>query len=57
LCKITDVLTDGTVKHIHGSDPGFSTKPDNFESFGTDVDVTATQRAEEKLRHTEADLP
>jgi PAS domain S-box-containing protein len=51
------VLTDGTVKHIHGiGHPVLDETGNTVEYVGTDVDVTERKRAEEKLRHTEADL-
>jgi len=51
------VLTDGTVKHIHGSDTRFSTKPGNIvEYVGTDADVTERKRDEEALRRSESYL-
>jgi PAS domain S-box-containing protein len=51
------VLTDGTVKHIHGiGHPVLDETGNIIEYVGTDVDVTERKRAEEKLRHTEADL-
>src|ERR1700739_4655465 len=51
------VLTDGTVKHIHGiGHPVFDEAGNIIEYVGTDVDVTERKRAEEKLRQTEADL-
>jgi PAS domain S-box-containing protein len=51
------VLTDGTVKHIHGiGHPVLDETGNVVEYVGTDMDVTERKRAEEKLRHTEADL-
>ena len=51
------VLTDGTVKHIHGiGHPVLDETGNVVEYVGTDMDVTERTRAEEKLRHTEADL-
>jgi PAS domain S-box-containing protein len=51
------VLTDGSVKHIHGiGHPVLDESGNIIEYVGTDVDVTERKRAEEKLRHTEADL-
>jgi PAS domain S-box-containing protein len=51
------VLTDGTVKHIHGiGHPVLDETGNIIEYVGTDVDVTERKRAEEKLRQTEADL-
>ncbi len=51
------VLTDGTVKYIHGiGHPVLNETRNVVEYVGTDVDVTERKRAEEKLRHTEADL-
>jgi PAS domain S-box-containing protein len=51
------VLTDGTVKHIHGiGHPVLDETGNIIQYVGTDVDVTEHKRDEEKLRHTEADL-
>src|SRR5207302_10261410 len=51
------VLTDGTVKHIHGiGHPVLDETGNIIEYVGTDVDVTERKRAEEKLRRSEADL-
>jgi PAS domain S-box-containing protein len=51
------VLTDGTVKHIHGiGHPVLDDTGKVIEYVGTDVDVTERKRAEEKLRRSEADL-
>jgi PAS domain S-box-containing protein len=51
------VLTDGTVKHIHGiGHPVLDETGNVIEYVGTDVDVTERKRAEEKLRCSEADL-
>src|SRR6201993_1848355 len=51
------VLTDGTVKHIHGiGHPVLDETGNIIEYVGTDVDVTERKRAEEKLRQAEADL-
>jgi len=51
------VLTDGTVKHIHGiGHPVLDETGNIIEYVGTDVDVTERKRAEERLRRTEADL-
>jgi PAS domain S-box-containing protein len=51
------VLTDGTVKHIHGiGHPVLDEAGNILEYVGTDVDVTERKRDEEKLRQTEADL-
>jgi PAS domain S-box-containing protein len=51
------VLTDGTVKHIHGiGHPVFDETGDIVEYVGTDVDVTERKRDEEKLQRSEADL-
>jgi len=51
------VLTDGTVKHIHGiGHPVLDEAGDIIQYVGTDVDVTERKRAEEKLRRSEADL-
>jgi PAS domain S-box-containing protein len=51
------VLTDGTVKHIHGiGHPVLDETGNIIEYVGTDVDVTEHKRAEEKLRRSEADL-
>src|SRR5580698_8183951 len=51
------VLTNGTVKHIHGiGHPVLDETGNIIEYVGTDVDVTERKRAEEKLRQTEADL-
>jgi PAS domain S-box-containing protein len=51
------VLTDGTVKHIHGiGHPVLDEAGNIVEYVGTDADVTERKRAEEKLRRTEADL-
>jgi len=51
------VLTDGTVKHIHGiGHPVLDEAGNIVEYVGTDVDVTERKRDEEKLRQTEADL-
>src|SRR5580698_6725828 len=51
------VLTNGTVKHIHGiGHPVLDETGNIVEYVGTDVDVTERKRAEEKLRQTEADL-
>jgi PAS domain S-box-containing protein len=51
------VLTDGTVKHIHGiGHPVLDETGNIVEYVGTDVDVTERKRDEEKLRRSEADL-
>jgi PAS domain S-box-containing protein len=51
------VLTDGTIKHIHGIGHAVLDETGNVvEYVGTDVDVTERKRAEEKLRRSEADL-
>src|ERR1700723_2637413 len=51
------VLTDGTVKHIHGiGNPVLDETGNIIEYVGTDVDVTERKRDEEKLRRSEADL-
>jgi PAS domain S-box-containing protein len=51
------VLTDGTIKHIHGiGHPVLDETGNVVEYVGTDMDVTERTRAEEKLRRTEADL-
>src|SRR3984957_17164859 len=51
------VLTDGTVKHIHGiGHPVLDETGNIIQYVGTDVDVTERKRAEEKLRRSEADL-
>jgi PAS domain S-box-containing protein len=51
------VLTDGTVKHIHGiGHPVLDESGNIVEYVGTDVDVTERKRDEEKLRRSEADL-
>ena len=51
------VLTDGTVKHIHGiGHPVLDETGNIIEYVGTDVDVTERKRDEEKLRRSEADL-
>jgi PAS domain S-box-containing protein len=51
------VLTDGTVKHIHGIGHPILDETGNIvEYVGTDVDVTERKRDEEKLRRSEADL-
>jgi len=51
------VLTDGTVKHIHGiGHPVLDGTGNIIEYVGTDVDVTERKRAEEKLQRSEAFL-
>jgi PAS domain S-box-containing protein len=51
------VLTDGTIKHIHGiGQPVLDETGNIVEYVGTDVDVTERKRDEEKLRHREAEL-
>ena len=51
------VLTDGTVKHIHGiGHPVLDETGNIIEYVGTDVDVTERKRDEEKLRRSEAYL-
>jgi PAS domain S-box-containing protein len=51
------VLTDGTVKHIHGiGHPLLDETGNIIEYVGSDVDVTERKRTEEKLRRSEADL-
>jgi PAS domain S-box-containing protein len=51
------VLSDGTVKHIHGiGHPVLDETGNIVEYVGTDVDVTERKRDEEKLRRSEADL-
>jgi PAS domain S-box-containing protein len=51
------VLTDGTVKHIHGiGHPVLDESGNIIEYVGTDVDVTERKRTEEKLQRSEADL-
>src|SRR3984957_525224 len=51
------VLTDGTVKHIHGiGHPVFDETGNIIEYVGTDVDVTERKRAEDALRASEASL-
>jgi PAS domain S-box-containing protein len=50
------VMTDGTVKHIHGiGHPVLDETGNIVEYVGTDVDVTERKRDEEKLRRSEAD--
>jgi PAS domain S-box-containing protein len=51
------VLSDGTVKHIHGIGHLVLDETGNvIECVGTDMDVTERKRAEEQLRRSEADL-
>ena len=51
------VLTDGTVKHIHGIGHPLLDESGNITEYvGSDVDVTELKRTEEKLRRSEADL-
>ncbi|HEY2547595.1 MAG TPA: PAS domain-containing protein [Candidatus Acidoferrum sp.] len=51
------VLSDGTVKHIHGiGHPVLDETGNIIEYVGTDVDVTERRHAEEKLRRSETDL-
>jgi PAS domain S-box-containing protein len=51
------VLTDGTVKHIHGiGHPLLDETGNIIEYVGSDVDVTERKRSEEKLRRSETDL-
>src|ERR1700677_3276258 len=51
------VLTDGTVKHIHGIGHPVPDETGNIiEYVGTDVDVTEHKRAEDALRASEAFL-
>jgi PAS domain S-box-containing protein len=51
------VLTDGTIKHIHGiGHPVLDENGNIFEYVGTDVDVTERKRAEDSLRASEAFL-
>jgi PAS domain S-box-containing protein len=51
------VLTDGTVKHIHGiGHPVLDETGNIIEYVGSDVDVTERKHAEENLRRSEADL-
>ena len=51
------VLTDGTVKHIHGiGHPVLDEAGNIIEYVGTDVDVTERKRAEEALRRSEGYL-
>src|SRR3984957_3883725 len=51
------VLTDGTVKHIHGiGHPVLDETGNIIEYVGTDVDVTERKRAEDALRASEASL-
>jgi PAS domain-containing protein len=51
------VLTDGTVKHIHGiGHPVLDETGNIIEYVGTDLDMTERKRDEEKLRRSEADL-
>src|ERR1700734_857744 len=51
------VLTDGTVKHIHGiGHPVLDETGNIIEYVGTDVDVTERKRAEEALQRSEAYL-
>jgi PAS domain S-box-containing protein len=51
------VLTDGTVKHIHGIGHPLLDETGNITEYvGSDVDVTERKRTEEKLRRSEADL-
>src|SRR3984957_8302368 len=51
------VLTNGTVKHIHGIGHPVSDETGNIiEYVGTDVDVTERKRAEEALQRSEAYL-
>src|SRR3984957_940764 len=53
----TIVLTDGTVKHIHGiGHPVLDETGNIIEYVGTDVDVTEHKRAEDALRASEAFL-
>src|SRR5258705_7647661 len=51
------VLTDGTVKHIHGiGHPVLDETGNIVEYVGTDADVTERKRAEEALRRSEGYL-
>src|ERR1700752_3517050 len=51
------VLTDGTVKHIHGiGHPVLDQTGNIIEYVGTDVDVTERKRVEDALRASEASL-
>jgi PAS domain S-box-containing protein len=51
------VLTDGTIKHIHGiGHPVLDETGNIIEYVGTDVDVTERKLAEEKLQRSEAFL-
>jgi len=51
------VLTDGTVKHIHGiGHPVLDETGNIIEYVGTDVDVTERKRVEDALRASEASL-
>jgi len=51
------VLTNGTVKHIHGiGHPVLDETGNIIEYVGTDVDVTERKRAEEALQRSEAYL-
>jgi PAS domain S-box-containing protein len=51
------VLTDGTVKHIHGiGHPVLDETGNVIEYVGTDVDVTERKRGEDALRASEAFL-
>src|SRR6267154_755517 len=51
------VLTDGTVKHIHGiGHPVLDETGNIVEYVGTDVDVTERKRAEEALQRSEGYL-
>jgi PAS domain S-box-containing protein len=51
------VLTDGTVKHIHGiGHPVLDETGNIIEYVGTDVDVTERKRAEDALRSHEQNL-
>src|SRR5207244_4368904 len=51
------LLPDGTVKHIHTvGHPVLSASGDLVQFVGSSMDISASKRAEEALRQTQADL-
>jgi PAS domain S-box-containing protein len=50
------MMPDGSVKYLHVVGRALKTSAENLEFVGAITDVTAVKRAEEELRHSEAEL-